>query len=68
VVAYLQEVLDWPLNGSADCEPPQTDVWGEPNPGSARRYRQEERFERASRRGCELRNRCLVLGRCFQRH
>ena len=68
MVAYSQEVLDWPFSGSTDCEPLQTDVWGEPHPGSVRRFRQAERFERASRRARERRRRCLAAGRHFQGH
>ena len=61
--AYIKDVLQQLLDGSTDYESLLPDVWKQSHPASIRRYRQEERSDKASRKKLRAARRRLLKKR-----
>lgn len=60
---YIEDVLGQLLNGSTDYESLLPDVWKQSHPESIRKYRQEERRDKASRKKLRAARRRLLKKR-----
>lgn len=61
--AYIEDVLQQLLDGSTDYESLLPDVWKQTHPESIRRYRQEERRDKANRKKLRAARRRLLKKR-----